>query len=47
MWDVVRTGVNCMRWYVPSGNVGIEFTRGARRRDGIDRDGVIQKVMND
>ena len=33
--DYVRTDVNCMRWYVPSGNVGIEFTGGARK-DGED-----------
>ena len=30
MWDYVRTGVNCKMWYVPSGNVGIEFTGDAR-----------------
>ena len=34
MWDDVRTGVNCMRWYVPSGNVGIEFTRGCEKDGG-------------
>ena len=28
--DYVRTGVNCMRWYVPLGNVGMKFTGGGR-----------------
>ena len=31
MWDDVRTGVNCMRWYVPTGNVGIGFTGDAKK----------------
>ena len=41
MWDVVRTGVNCMRWYVPSGNVGMRFTRGCEKEMGEEgmRDG--------
>ena len=41
MWDYVRTGVICMRWYVPTGNVGMRFTRGCeKRREGeMERDG--------
>ena len=39
MWDYVRTGVNCMRWYVPSGNGGNEVYRGCEK-EGEDEEGV-------
>ena len=43
IWDYVQTGVNCMRRYVPSGNVRIEFTGGARMRGDRRVEGKVSK----
>ena len=41
IWDYVRTSVNCMRWYVPSGIGGDEVYKGCEKWEGGKEDGEV------